>query len=187
LDDRITFRRRQARRTENKVVSKDQVGRPRRVVGSGDHCVEIELAQRGVDAVYPKGLVSGKRLVVSHAAESRLRIVRSGWHGGNQVPDVLIKEWHLGLRVGVIERDGVVQGLAGHGHPNARVEVSLHVIPEIEAQHQEFTGTRAAVRKREASGIQVNDGRARISERLEGGLERGHHRLWRGDEWIKAR
>src|SRR6202011_4734143 len=181
------FRRRQARRTKNKVVSKDQVGGPRRVVGSRDHGVEIELAERRVDAVYPKVLVSGKRLVVSHAAKSGLWIVRSGWHGGNQVPDVLIKEWHLGLRMGVIERDGVVQSLASHGNPNARVEVSLNVIPEIEAQHQELTGARAAVGKCEARGIQVDDSRARVGERLEGGLERGHHRLRRWDEWIKAR
>src|ERR1700704_3281248 len=169
------------------MVSKDQVGGPRWVVGSRDHGVEIELAQRGVYAAHPKGFVSGKRLVVSHAAKGGLRIVRSGWHGGNQVPDVLIKEWHLGLRMGVIERDGVVQSLAGHGNTNARVEVSLHVIPEIEAQDQELTGARAAVGKCEARGIQVNDSCARIGERLEGGLERGHHRLWRWDKWIKAR
>src|SRR6202043_860782 len=114
----------------------------------GDHSVEIELAQRGVDAVNAKVPVSGKRLIVSHAAESGLWIVRSGWHGGNQVPDVLIKEGHLFVCMGVIERDGVFQSLPRHGNPNPCGEVSLHVIPEIEAQDQELTGTPAAVGKR---------------------------------------
>src|SRR5712691_8390150 len=60
LHDGITGPGRKPRGAENEVIAEDQIGGPGRIVGGADHCVEIELAQRCVDAVDPGILVNGK-------------------------------------------------------------------------------------------------------------------------------
>ena len=75
LDDRVAGAAARPEVAEHEVVAVEQVRRPGRVVGGADHRVEVELRQRGVDAVHAGGLVDGQRLVVGHPAEGGLGVV----------------------------------------------------------------------------------------------------------------
>ena len=85
----------------------------------------LNCAQRGVDPVDSEVLVLGERLVVGGSPEKRLRIVGSRRHRGTELPKILIKERHLVVRMGVVESDAIVQGLARHRNSDARGEVTL--------------------------------------------------------------
>src|SRR5208283_1422414 len=116
LHNRVALRGRQPGSSIDKMVTKDQVRRLGRVVGRTDHGVEMELAQRRVNAIDPEVLVNGDRLVVGHAAERRLRIIRSRCQGDDQVPDVLVEIRQLDVLVGKVEGDGVLQLSARYWH-----------------------------------------------------------------------
>jgi hypothetical protein len=53
------------------VVAVEQVGRPSRVIGRRDARIELELAQRRINAVYSSIVIDSQRLVVR---ETKVRI-----------------------------------------------------------------------------------------------------------------
>src|SRR5689334_6033323 len=116
LHDGIALGRRKARCSKNEMVAEDKVGGPCRIVRGANHRIKMELADGSVDAVHSVIVISGKRLVVSHAAKSGLRIVRTGRHGCNQVPDVLVEIRHLDIRMCIVKCNGSIQCLACHWH-----------------------------------------------------------------------
>ena len=114
---------------ENEVIAKDQIGRPCRVIGGANYCVEVKLSKRGVDAVDAGVLVDGQRLVVGHAAKGRLRIVGTGHQRIAEIPNVLIKEWHLGFRIVILlNAMASVKVLCAIGYSGASGEIGLQVI-----------------------------------------------------------
>ena len=58
-----------------------------------------EIRERLVDAVDAGEPIDLQRLVVGHAAEVRLRIVRARRHRRGELEDLLAEERHLRLRV----------------------------------------------------------------------------------------
>ena len=50
LNNGVTWRRGQPRRSEDEMVTIDQVSRPGRVIGRGDDCIEVKLADGCVAA-----------------------------------------------------------------------------------------------------------------------------------------
>src|SRR4029077_19273975 len=95
-----------------------------------------------------------------------------------QIEDVLVKEGHFDIGVRIVEVDGGLQCAASHGDAYAGGKVSCHVVLEVVEQN-----SKLAVRRGEGESrlIQVDDSRAGIGERLEGGLDRRRHRRRGGD------
>src|SRR5207237_6162459 len=130
LYDRIPRRRGQPRRAEDEVVSVDQVRRPGRVVGGRDDGIQVELCERGVDAVDARVVVDRQRLVVRDgilAIAQRLRRVWIGVQRVRQIEDVLVEERHLEVGVGIVEVDRRLQVFTRYGNTSTRGEVRLHV------------------------------------------------------------
>ena len=173
LDDRVTGTSGEAGAREDEVVRHDEVGRPRGAVGRRDDGVEVELAERLVDAVDPGVVVDRESLVVGHSTERGLRVVRrvgtARVHGLSELEDLLEEVRHLGGRVRAVERDRVGERLVRHRNADARREVFLQVDLEVVHEDEEL-----AVRRGEGEfrGVEVDhrragalDGRDRVVER----------------------
>src|SRR5882724_377753 len=125
------------------MITVDEIGGPGRVVGRGDHRVEVELLESRVDAVDAGEPIDLECLVVGHPAEYRLRIVGSGCERLCLLKHVLIKKRHLHVSMRVVEVDGALQRASRHRHTDASGEVRLDVVAEIEVQHQGLAASRS--------------------------------------------
>jgi hypothetical protein len=67
----------------------------------------------------PRRVVDRERLVIGHADERRLRVVRTGSERVREVEDVLVEERHLTRGIGVVEVDDRPECPARHRHPDA--------------------------------------------------------------------
>src|SRR5207248_2876490 len=105
LNDRISGRSGQTRGSENEFIAIQQIGRPCRVVRGGKHCVQLELLDRCVDAVYAGIMVDLQRLVI-RKPEVRIDRVRIEADALRELEDVLVKERHLDVGMRIIEIDG---------------------------------------------------------------------------------
>jgi len=88
--------------------------------------------------------------------------------------------------MGVIERDGVVQSLAAMGTPTRVAKYACTSFLKSKHKIRNSPGPEPPLGNMKPAASRSMTVAARIGERLEGGLERGHHRLRRWDEWIKA-
>ena len=166
LNDRVARPARQTRAGEKKVVGEDQVTRPAGTVGRRNDRVEVELAERGVEA-HARIVVEGQRLVVSQPAENRLRIVArvraAGIHRLRELKDLLEEVRHFSGRVRIVEYDRIRKRLVRHRHTHPRGEILLHVNLEVIEQHEELAVRRDEL---EARAVEVHHRRARS---LDGG------------------
>jgi len=135
LHDRVPRWAGQPRAGEEEVVGEDQIGGPAGAVGGRHHRIEVELAQRRIDAVRAPIVIHDQRLVVSQPAEERLQRASAGLERLRELEDLLEEERHLLGCVGVVEGDSVGQRLAGHRHAHPRGEVFPDIDPEVEEQH----------------------------------------------------
>src|SRR5712691_981080 len=75
--------------------------------------------------------------------------------GLRKVEDVLVKERHLDIGMGIVEVDGVLKCPTRHRDTDAGGEVCCDIALEVEEQDEELAVSR---REGEACGIEVNHG-----------------------------
>src|SRR2546430_15631773 len=132
----------------------------------------MEHAQRLVHAdasclvQVERDVVGGHAGAVAAEETGILRRVRvAGVERVRQVEDVLIEEWHLDIRVGVVEVDGCLQRPAGNRYADAGGKVGSEVVLEVIEQYPKLASRG---RESESCRVQIDDGRAGVAERLEG-------------------
>src|SRR5260370_40483057 len=80
--------------------------------------------------------VSLQGLIVGHAAGGGLRLMWSSGKRLGQIEDLLREERHFGCCVGVVEGNGISQGLAGHRNTYARGKVVPQIADEIRSEER---------------------------------------------------
>src|SRR5581483_322391 len=78
VDDWVSADGGEVGRAEEEAVGEDQVGGPGGGAGGRYDAIEVEPAERQVDAIYCGQAINLESLVVGEAAEGWLRIVRAG-------------------------------------------------------------------------------------------------------------
>ena len=131
-------------RGELEVIAVDEVGRPRGRSGRRRDGVDVELAERRVDAVDAarpgRSRAPGCRSCRRTAAAA---CPAPGSSDCRQLEDLLRRRTaSRDRRVRVVERDRVGQCLARHRHAGPRREVCLQIAHEVEEQHQELAVAR---------------------------------------------
>src|SRR6266700_384272 len=164
------------------MIAINQVGGPRGVIGRRDDCIQVELADRGVDSVYSRVLIDVERLVVRDAEDwiDHVRIQRDRLR---ELEDVLVEEWQLNIIMSIVEVDRALKISVRDWHTHTRFEVLRDVTFEIVEQDEELAVCR---RKDESLGIQINHYSTGVLQRLEGRFDRFQHWLRRRHERIKS-
>ncbi len=100
----------------------DQVCRPGRVIGRGDDCIEVKLADGCVDSVYPSVLIAVEGLVVGDA-EDWIDYVWIQHDRLRELEDVLVEEWHLNIGMSIVEVDRALKISARDWHTHTGFEI----------------------------------------------------------------
>src|ERR1041385_5784279 len=103
-----------------------------------------------------------------------------------KIEDVLVKEWHFDICMGIVKIDCIPQRPARHRHADAGGEIGCNIALKFVEQDEQFTIRRW---EDEARLIEVNHSGAGSSERTHSSLERVEDGLWRrhiGVESVQA-